>query len=151
MSLIVKDQEMIKLKEFIEKKEWSKAELHLIKLNQAENIHLYNKGYLEYEQGNYVQSKYFIEKSIYSGLISDEASSALKLVRQKLNIVEVEESLDFYDELHLSTLSLPCAVLPTLIVISLIGLVVSLYKRTVFFILLFSFIGIGFSLSLIHI
>jgi hypothetical protein len=147
MSLIVKDQEMIELKEFIEKKEWNKAEVHLGGLDQAHNIHLYNMGYLQYKQGNYVESKYLLEKAIYTGLFSKEADSALKLVRQELSILEIEESLDFYDELHLSTLSLPGAVLPTLIIISLIALVTSLYKRALVFIFLSSLVGIAISYS----
>ncbi len=107
MSVIVKDQELEKFNSYLKEKNWDEAYTYLESLNLPKNLELFNKAYLNYEKGDFPLAKLQLEKAKYSGLFSNELLSAKELVQTKLEINELENSLEISDKIHLESLSTP--------------------------------------------
>lgn len=90
----------------IEQKEFSKAKNILLSDKEiSKPLKAYNLGYIEYIQGNYVDARILLESAKSEGLYSVELIKALDEVKQKLQIVGIEDQSSAFEKAIIESLS----------------------------------------------
>lgn len=117
MLVNVKDQEMIEFNKFVEEKAFAEAEALIRKKEFPKTILNFNLGYLEYEKGNLVNAKKYLESAKFSGMFSDEVDSALELINSELDIIYTEQEISDFDNFIFNSASLPPEFFPTISVL----------------------------------
>ncbi len=107
MSDNVKDQEMLRFIELVEKQSFEEAKSYLVGLDVAKTIKNYNLAYLEYKKGNPVEARLHLDKAKFQGMFSEEVSSAMDVLKKDLDLTMIEGEQSFLDNTMLYSKSLP--------------------------------------------
>lgn len=87
------------LKKFIEGQQWEEAYKLLVENQKSfdEGIYHYNVGFIKANMNDLAHARYHLEMSKLKGFSSPELSSALKSVKEQLNIEYLESGNSLYD------------------------------------------------------
>ena len=110
----LKDQEQIQLTALIEKKAWKDVDQFLDGLKLEQPLKLYNKAYVYYQSDKPVEALRLLEKAKYSGYLSENTTNAISLIKQELEILQIEDSFPIFERSLLNIKSMPSDFLPTI-------------------------------------
>lgn len=90
----------------------------------------YNLAYISYKKNDLVESLYLLEKSKFSGLLSEEVDQAIISVKKDLGIYSVEkESFNIVDDIYLNTATINFDLFLSLVGILLFSFIFFSFKQ----------------------
>ncbi len=102
MSVVVKDQEMLKIENLVKNKSYTEVNEIFFTKNYPRTIKSFNNAYLEYEKGNLVEARMYLEKAKFNGMFSQDVESALDQVKAELGLVYSEQEQTSFDNFILN-------------------------------------------------
>ena len=114
MSNEVKDQEMNKLKGFIESRDYESAYQWIESQETHDHLKSYHKAYVLFNEGKLAEARSILEGLKVNGLYSKEVNAGIKQIKDKLELKYIEQEYSKADKFTLTSASLPHLFYPML-------------------------------------